>query len=194
MIIVLGGAPGTGKTTIANLLVQRLNLAHHLSTGFIRSSISHLLPEDQARLLRRNSYDAHQELEDSSTGAESRVLEGAIRQAQTIKPSIETCIQRAIREGIGMVLEGTHCIPGILDPDALGATILCVLDVPDREVLKSRVLSFNHAKRSFTREQLGDLVHLQDQFLRLAIEHHQPVVVNQDLEEAIAQIRGLVGR
>ena len=57
VVILLAGAPGTGKTTIANLLVQRLGLSHHLSTGFIRASIRHLLPESQVRLMARHAFD-----------------------------------------------------------------------------------------------------------------------------------------
>lgn len=192
-IILLGGASGTGKTTIGNLLMKELGLSHHLSTGFIRSSIAHLLPERDNLLLQRHTYDACEALYNGVTNGRSRLLEGAIQQSLLLKPSIESCIRRASREGIGMVVEGSHFIPGILDPASLGADVMCILDVPDRAELTERAHSQNHAKRALSDEQSQRLAELQEAILSMAREHGDPVVVNNDLDSAIAQIRALVG-
>ena len=120
------------------------------------------------------------------------MLEGAIRQSVLLRPAIEACIDRAVREGIGLVLEGSHFIPGVLDPKALGADILCILDAPDRETLKFRALSPNHSQRRLSDEQIGRLFQLQDSILRLAQIDHQPVVINDDVSETVKQIRSLL--
>ena len=200
LVILLGGAPGTGKTTIANLLMTELGLSHHLSTGFIRASVSHLLPEVDARILQHHTYDAYQALNSADSATDSvdddngLLLEGAMRQSMLLKPSIESCINRAVREGIGIVLEGSHFLPGVLEPGTLEASLLCILDVPDREALKLRVLSPNHSRRSLSDAQLGRLVRLQEGILGLAHVHGQPVVINENLSNAVKQIRTLVDR
>ena len=200
LVILLGGAPGTGKTTIANILLNELGLSHHLSTGFIRASLSHLLPEADARLLKHHSYDAYQALAVNTAragpvgGDNGMLLEGAIRQSMLLKPAIESCINRAVREGIGMVLEGSHFLPGVLEPGSMGAALLCILDVPDREALKLRVLSPNHSRRGLSDDQLGRLVQLQEGILGLAQEHQQPVVINDNLTSAVKKIRALLDR
>ena len=193
LVILLGGVPGTGKTTVGNILVKELGLSHHVSTGFIRASITHLLPEAEARLLQKHTYDAYEALIGTAPNDRSPLLEGAIQQAMLLKPAIESCIKRAVREGIGMVLEGSHFIPGVLEPDVLGAHLLCVLDVPDREALKHRTLSPNHSRRRVSEDQLARLIQLQDEILAQARIHHQPVVVNEDLEKAVKQVRALGG-
>ena len=199
LVILLGGAPGTGKTTIANLLQRELGLSHHLSTGFIRASITHLLPEVEAGILKYHTYDAYQALQRAgaagSVGYDNGLLlEGAIRQSTLLKPAIESCINRAVREGIGLVLEGSHFLPGVLEPGILDVTQLCILDVPDREELKLRALSSNHSRRRLSDAQLGRLVQLQEGILGLAQVHRQPVVINEDLSTAVSQIQKLVSR
>ena len=193
-VILLGGASGCGKTTIANLLVEELGLSHHLSTGFIRASITHLLPEPDAELLKKHTYDAYQALTVENTNGRSPLMEGAIRQSLLLKPAIESCIKRAKREGIGMMLEGSHFIPGVLEPATLGASILCILDVPDREELKHRALSPNHTNRKLSDEQLSRLVQLQEGILKLARTHQQPVIINNDLTAAVDQIKALLNK
>jgi 2-phosphoglycerate kinase len=110
-----------------------------------------------------------------------------------LKPAIESCIRRAIREGIGMVLEGSHFIPGILEPESPGANLLCVLDVPDRDALKRRALSPNHSRRKLSDKQLDRLIELQEGILSLAEVHHRPVIINNDLPRAVSQARSLIG-
>ena len=190
-MVLLGGVSGVGKTTIGNLLVRDLGLSHHISTGFIRSAITHLLDEPNARLLGKHTYDAYEALPDYGNGSRSPLLEGAARQATILKPAIEACIRRSLREGIGIVLEGSHFIPGVLDPAELGGTVMCILDVPDREALKYRALSPNHSRRRLSDDQLDRLIQLQDQILGMARVHGQPVVVNDDVQRTLEQIKSL---
>ncbi len=194
LIILLGGVPGSGKTTLGNALVRELGLSHHISTGFIRAAISHLLPEQQTRLLKKHSFDAYEALSAPiAVNGASPVLQGAIAQAQLLKPAIKACIERARGEGMGLVLEGSHCIPGVLDPKELGADLLAILDVPDRGALQARAQSPNHSLRHLTPLDLQRLVQLQAELLTRSEEYHCPVIVNVDLAAAVREVRTLVG-
>ena len=190
-VILLGGAPGTGKTTLGNLLVRELGLDHHLSTGFIRASVRPLLAEPEQRLLGMHAFDVGEALPELSADGTSRVFQGVLHQAIMLKPSIESCVQRAVREGMGLVIEGSHMIPGVLDPEELGATLLCVLDVTDREVLHSRALSAAHVHRKLDEAQLARLLQLQEDLVRRAHALNVPVIMNDRLPDALEQLIGL---
>ena len=190
-VILLGGAPGTGKTTLGNLLVRKLGLDHHLSTGFIRASVRPLLPEPEQRLLGMHAFDVGEALPERSLNGTSRVFQGVLHQATMLKPSIESCVRRAVREGMGLVIEGSHMIPGVLDPTELGATLLCVLDVTDRETLRSRALSTAHVHRKLDEEQLTRLFQLQEDLVDRAHALGVPVIMNDRLPDALEELIGL---
>ena len=192
-VILLGGVSGTGKTTLGNILVRELGLSHHISTGFIRSAITPLLTQREAQLLQKHTYDAFEALDGTVAAGRSLLLEGAIQQSLLLKPAIESCITRAIREGIGLVMEGSHFIPGVLEFTAARADLLCILDVPDREALRFRALSPNHSRRKLSDPQLCRLFQLQDEILYLARLHNQSVIINDDLSQAVERIIALVG-
>ena len=98
LIILLGGSSGTGKTTLANALVQEFGLAHHLSTGFVREAVSAVLPTQESKLLGGFTFDAWKLMPEPAGSSDDRVLNGAIAQTQLLKPAIEACIYRSVRE------------------------------------------------------------------------------------------------
>ena len=192
LIILLGGSSGTGKTTLANALVQEFGLAHHLSTGFVREAISAVLPTQESKLLGGFTFDAWKLMPESAGSSDDRVLNGAIAQTQLLKPAIEACIYRSVREGASLVMEGTHLLPGIFDPKILGVSIFCILDVPDRSVLIKRSMGPTHKSRNLDKNQLDSIIQLQDAYVRLGEEYGLPVIVNTDLERTVHQVKGLI--
>jgi 2-phosphoglycerate kinase len=193
-IILLSGVPGTGKTTLGNALQNRLGLSHRLSTGFLRASIDSLIPESNARLLRREAFAAYEETSHSSSPTGQEILEGCARQANILKPVFKSCVARARTEGIGLIMEGSHFIPGIIDPNEFGADLLCVLDVPDREQLKERALSPNHRHRKWSNFDLNRLSILQDQLVYMANKNGLPIIINTDVEQSINHIIALLNK
>ena len=191
LIILLAGVPGVGKTTLGNALLGHLGLTHHISTGFLRAAIDPYLPPHQSRLLRRHAFDAYELLDPATLRPDEYVIQGTIAQTDLLRPVIATCLARARREGIGLIMEGSHFIPGIIDPEEFGVDLLCVLDVPNREELKARALSPNHQNRRLSQWDLERLVILQDQILAMARRHDHPVVVNVDLNRAVKEVTEL---
>lgn len=169
-----------------------MGLTHHISTGFLRAAIDGFLPNKEAELLRKHAFDAYELLDGYSSSEPPNILEGTKAQTQILKPVMEVCISRAKREGIGLIMEGSHFIPGVIDPIEMGVDLLCVLDVPDRQELKARAMSSNHLHRKLSEWDQQRLVMLQDQLLTLANLHKKPVVTNVNLAEAVQEVSTLV--
>ena len=190
-ILLLGGASGTGKTTLANALVQELGLAHHISTGFVREVAQAVMPPDEALLLRGYTFDAWRLVQASGPNGR-RVFDGALAQARVLLPAMEACILRSVREGASLVVEGAHVLPGLYDHAALGVSLFCVLDVPDRATLIQRVQGQTHSRRVLAQEQLDAIIELQDECIRQARQRGVPVVENVELSNAVTSIKELL--
>lgn len=191
-IIILGGAPGVGKTTIGNTLVRELGLSHHISTGFIRAAISELVTSNQSKILGKQSFEVYRELKTKDVPHDVMVLDGVIAQAEILKNPITKCIERARSEGTGIVIEGTHCLPSIIDHKGLGVQLIGMVDVPNRNTLKGRAQNDNHLNRLLSEDQLEDICLLQDQFIAMARHHDISIIINDRLEETIHQVKQLV--
>ena len=100
-------------------------------------------------------------------------------------------MQRALREGMGLVLEGSHMMPGVLGQAETDSSLLCVLDVPDRDMLLDRALSEAHVHRRLSDEQLARLLQLQEDLVERARALGVPVVMNDRLEDALDRLVAL---
>lgn len=193
LVLLLGGASGTGKTTLANTLVQELGLVHHVSTGFVREVARAVMPPDQARMLGGFTFDAWRLMGKPARDGHG-VFAGALAQASLLQPAIEACIRRSLAEGASLVLEGAHVLPGLFDTGALGVSLLCILDVPHRETLVQRALGPTHSRRHLSQEQLASIIELQDACVQAARRYGIPVVENTDFAHAVAQVKELLAR
>lgn len=56
-IILLSGAPGTGKSTIASLLASRMSVSHIISTDSIRHAMRTIYPKNKYPILHCSTYE-----------------------------------------------------------------------------------------------------------------------------------------
>ena len=56
-IVLLSGAPGTGKSTIASLIASRMNVEHILSTDSIRHAMRTFYPQKDYPILYKSTFE-----------------------------------------------------------------------------------------------------------------------------------------
>ena len=138
-IVLIGGVAGTGKTTIANLLLHLLNIDHKIGLGWIRETLRTLLTENEYPELFDYSFKT------SKTKDSEKYY--IFKQTEYHKQSIEACIDRAHREGTSLIIEGVSLVPGIINTKYV--TNYFWLKMPGNiEVHKKLLLGETHMKRN----------------------------------------------
>ena len=68
LLLLIGGAPGCGKSTVATEMASRLDIFRTQSTDMLREVMRVMIPERLLPILHRSSFDAWQALPDKHTG------------------------------------------------------------------------------------------------------------------------------
>ena len=191
MILLLGGAAGVGKTTLALEVAHRLGIGRVLSTDSIRQIMRLMLSADLVPAIHGSSYDAYTHFPPGALGADP-LLEGFRAQAATVAVGVRASIERAIDENASTVIDGVALFPGALDLALYkerADVIFLVVAALDRDSWAAR-FSAREAGESQrpAHEYLANLdkiLRIQDQFLEAAERYGIPIVVNDRFDRAV---------
>src|SRR6187402_1551717 len=109
LLLLVGGATGTGKSTIATEAAHRLGITRVTSTDFIRQTMRTFFSKEFMPSVHYSSFEARLALtraEEEESG-DARLL-GFLDQTRNVLVGVEAAIQRSLKEGWSMVLEGVH--------------------------------------------------------------------------------------
>ena len=190
LILLIGGATGTGKSTVATEVAYRLGITRVSSTDFVRQTMRAFLARDFMPSIHRSSFEVPEsdELRD--------VLGSFVEQTQNVLIGVRAVIERALQEGWSLVLEGVHLVPGMI-PKVEGALVVhCVLSIKEEEM---------HAAHFWVRDassdglrpvdkyidSLPDIRLIQEFVVEQAGRAGVPVVENGNIELSIATVMEL---
>ncbi|GIQ97827.1 MAG: hypothetical protein CM15mP3_08610 [Candidatus Poseidoniales archaeon] len=135
-LLIIAGATGTGKSTVAMKLGAKSNFARLLSTDAIREVLRSADDNNNDPALHRSSF---------SIGESNDAVIDWIETCRAVERGIEATINRALREGIDLLLEGVHIIPSdrlIRDwIDSGGIAVGVVMAVSDETKHQSMIKS-----------------------------------------------------
>jgi 2-phosphoglycerate kinase len=198
IVFLIGGTSGCGKSTIATRLASRLEIARMQSTDILREVMRTIIPRDAEPILHKSSYSAWQELAVDILETEDkngRIYEGYIRQAEIIAVGIKAIVQRAVLEGVSVIIEGVHFHPAIIkniiEPeDALVVPIM--LAVLKKKRLQNRIKgrSYDVPKRrsELYLEHFDAIWKLQAYLLSESDQTGVPIISNTDRDDVFREI------
>ncbi len=193
ILVFIGGATGTGKSTVASELAYRFGITRVTSTDFIRQTMRALFSEMFMPSIHHSSFEAG----DAFPDADDPLEFGFLQQARNVLVGVRASSERALEEDWSMVLEGVHLVPGMVElpPPELAASAFVVLAIGDEE---------EHARHFHARdedserresrylERFGDIRRLQELLVERAVRAGMPVIENDDADAAARTVADLV--
>jgi 2-phosphoglycerate kinase len=199
IVILIGGATGVGKSTIATQLAVRLGIVRVVATDAVREVMRALFTSELMPTLYTSSFDADSALREPPPRPADRVIVGFREQTAAVAVGIRALVERAAVEGTSIVIEGAHVVPGFVDLGPYEDRVLpvpVVITVDVEEVHRSHFVarSAEWSPRPFERYQRGfrNIRKVQKYIKSQALSHGVPIIPNYSLDQALSGLTDLV--
>ncbi len=201
LLLLIGGATGTGKSTIATEAAHRLGITRVTSTDFIRQTMRAFFSEEFMPSVHYSSFEARLALtraEEEESG-DAAIL-GFLDQTRHVVVGVQAALERAATERWSTVLEGVHLVPGMVSAEFPGAFVVqCVVAIEDENLHRSHFWVREYSTEGLRPldkylDSLPQIRQIQDYLVERARRYDVPVIVNDSLDRAIGDIMDLVLR
>jgi 2-phosphoglycerate kinase len=198
IVLLVGGATGTGKSSLATDVAYRLGITRVTSTDFVRQTMRAFFSTEFMPAIHHSSFEAGRAMTGDEDEGNQAVLDGFMEQTREVLVGVRAAIDRALEEGWSMVLEGVHLVPGMLPKEIKGALVVeCVLSIEDAEAHASHFWirdTDSEGVRPYEKylDAFEDIRLIQTYILGRARKHGVPVIENGNIEEAIGEVMELV--
>ena len=193
VIILIGGTTGVGKSTVATLLANRLGITRVIPTDAVREVMRASISEELLPAIHGSSFDVR-----LLAGPAADPVAGYREQVAAVATGLRALVRRAVSEGTDVILEGAHCLPGVLrESDLVGALrVHVVLAVPDAEVHRQHFVARSRDARGRAAGRymahFDNIRRLQSYIVETARGAGVPVLDNGGLDDAVVACTRLV--
>jgi len=193
LIILIGGATGVGKSTIATQLAARLGITRIISTDAIREVMRSLFSE-QIMPLHVSSFEAAQALRHPIPRSADPVVVGFEEQVRAVSVGVQALIERSVIEGTDLILEGAHLVPGYVggawEDKAVYVPLLITVEDEDLHrshfFLRAQDTKLRNVDRYLT--AFADIRKVQKYIRSLALQSGVPVIPSYSLDATLATV------
>ena len=208
LILYIGGASGTGKSTLALDLSPLLRIYRINATDSVRQVMRMVFSPAILPALHRSSFElggpddpgyAAVAGEPESVRRRRRLLYRAFEeQATRVCVGVRALVERALAENMSIVVEGIHLTPSLIpfaDLEGAAFQVVVLLATLDEETHRARFLArgpvgVRRSERYL--ESFRDIRAIQERLLALAEHHDVPILVTGDRETSMAQALRLI--
>jgi 2-phosphoglycerate kinase len=200
--VLVGGATGVGKSTVAEGLARTLDVPRIVTTDLVREILRDALPSHVEPALHVSSFEAGDTPAVRDADPVDPVVAGFLEQARVVLGGVRSLLRRARVEEVDIIVEGVHLVPGavehLVDPASEAAVVPLVIVVDDEERHRSYLLarSQDTARRPPARylNRFPEIRRIQAEVIRRAEEHGVRMVRSTDPETTVAEALGVVDK
>ncbi|MGM0484282.1 MAG: ATP cone domain-containing protein [Candidatus Krumholzibacteriota bacterium] len=193
LLILIGGGSGVGKSTLSSEVAHKLGITRVVNTDTIREIMRSIISEELIPTLHQSSFEAWKSLK--TPLVENKQMYAFQQQVSLVSECVTAVIRRTIKEGLKMVINGVHIVPGFLKKSLekkYGDYILqYVIDVPDVEQHKQ---NFYKREEGSSRdperyiENIDNIRWTHDYILNMARRNNVKIIENVDFEKLVGMM------
>ena len=199
IVLLIGGATGVGKSTIATQIAARMGIVRVVATDAIREVMRSMFSRDLMPTLYTSSFDADSALREPPPKPADPVIVGFREQTMAVAVGVHALIERAATEGTSLIVEGAHLVPGFVDVAPWRERVLpveVIITVEDEEMHRGHFAAraADSSSRPFDRYMKGfaNIRKVQKYIKSQALSHSVPVVPSYNLDQTLAAVVDLV--
>ncbi|HSJ50221.1 MAG TPA: 2-phosphoglycerate kinase [Actinomycetota bacterium] len=197
IVVLIGGATGVGKSTIATQLATRLGIVRVVATDAIREVMRAVFSRELMPSLHVSSFEAGNILREPPS--RDAVIVGFREQTAAVTVGVNALLDRAAMEGTSLIVEGAHVVPGFVDLSAWAERMLAVhviVTVEEEDAHRGHfgARAADHAGRAAGRYlmQFDNIRRVQRYIKSQALTHGVPVIANYSFDRSLTAVIDLV--
>ena len=194
LIILIGGATGAGKSTIATQIAARLGITRVVGTDAVREVLRSAFTEQMFPTLYASSYEADKAVRQPIPHSGDRLIIGFREQAAAVAVGAQALIDRAIEEGTDLIIEGAHLVPGFLQgvESDRAVVVSLLLAIEDENLHKSHFYRRGREANARSQERylsaFKKIRRIQRYMISSALMRGVPVISHGDLDATLADV------
>lgn len=136
-VILVGGIPGVGKSSISGYIARNLDIDIVLSGDYLREFARPLLSENDADIIGVSVYEAWKLFGEENS---DNIRKGFLAQGEILNRGLNAVLSRAIRNGESLIVESLYFIPSQIEPEILKNIIAFYIHISEKELNSQRLL------------------------------------------------------
>ncbi|AMQ19475.1 2-phosphoglycerate kinase [Thermococcus peptonophilus] len=187
LTVLLGGATGVGKSTIATELAFRLGIRSIIGTDTIREVMRKIIAKELLPDIHVSSFLAENVVKAPRNS--DPLIYGFETQVKHVSVGIKAVLERARREGLNTLIEGIHVVPGFVEPRE--DEFMYIIAVLKKEHLIAHFYErARYSQRNAEKyvKHVDRIMRIQEYLVERAREHGIPVIENVELESTVSTI------